>query len=247
MKTEKGNKKDDESLDTFYLGQIYIIQKKKGYRFSVDAPILADFIRTTSSDEIIELGTGNGIISLLLSIKPFKHITALEIQESLADLAVRNVILNNLEEKISVHCCDFCTYQPRKKFDIVFSNPPYIKKHEGRLSPFSEKSVAKHELKCDILSLMRKTGELLREKGRAYFIFPARRKEEFEQAASDHGLKVNKIRYVKNKKNSPPDLFLSECGFSSKKKTLLPPLVLYDNKGNYSSEALEIFSGRFNG
>jgi len=101
MKLKRNVKGKDETLDTFYSGRILVLQKKEGYRFSVDAPLLADFIRTRGSDELLELGAGNGIISLLLSIKPFRHITAVEIQAPLADLARRNVKLNNLEEKIS--------------------------------------------------------------------------------------------------------------------------------------------------
>ena len=126
MKMSNPLKGEDESLDAFYLGRISVLQKKKGYRFSVDAPLLADFIQTRHSDEILELGPGNGIVSLLLSIKPFKHITAVEIQESLTDLARRNIKLNNLEERISVVREDLCCYRPGKKFDVIFSNPPYI-------------------------------------------------------------------------------------------------------------------------
>jgi len=96
----KGN---NETQDTFYHGRISILQKKKGFRFSIDAPLLADFIRTKQSDELLELGAGNGVISLLLSIKPFKHITALEIQKSLFDLAKRSIRLNQLEHKITIN------------------------------------------------------------------------------------------------------------------------------------------------
>ena len=84
MKAIKG---EDETLDTFYRGRIQILQKKKGYRFSVDAPLLADFIQTRPEDDLLELGTGNGIISLLLSLKACNHITSLEIQGSLFLLA----------------------------------------------------------------------------------------------------------------------------------------------------------------
>ena len=135
-------KGEDETLDSFYRGSILVLQKREGYRFSVDAPLLADFIQTKRSDEILELGAGNGIISLLLSIKPFKHIAAVEIQEALADIARRNVILNNLERKISIIREDLRQYHPGKKFDVIFSNPPYIKKGEGHLSSSLEKSIA---------------------------------------------------------------------------------------------------------
>jgi len=239
-------KGEDETLDSFYRGSILVLQKKEGYRFSVDAPLLADFIQTKRSDEVLELGAGNGIISLLLSIKPFKHITAVEIQESLADIARRNVELNNLERKISIIREDLCQYQAGKKFDVIFSNPPYIKKGEGHLSSSLEKSIAKHELKCDIFGILEKTAELLKNKGRAYFIYVAKRKDDLFQAIEKNSLKIKSLRFVYPRQESPPNLLLAECNLSSEKEVLLPPFILYDERGNYTPEAEEIFRGRIN-
>jgi tRNA1Val (adenine37-N6)-methyltransferase len=246
MRLNNRLKGEDETLDSFYLGRVLVLQKKSGYRFSVDAPLLADFIQTTESDELLELGCGNGIISLLLSIKPFEHITAVEIQEPLADLASRNVRLNNLEDKISIIGKDLLCFRPKKKFDIIFSNPPYIKKNQGHLGPSLEKSIAKHELKVDIFGIMRKTGELLKKEGRAYFIFRAKRKEDFMQAVRMNGLKVRSIRYVRPRQSSPPNFFLTECDFTSHQERVLSPFILYDEEGNYTGEAEEIFRGRVN-
>jgi tRNA1Val (adenine37-N6)-methyltransferase len=234
----------DETLDSFYRGRILVLQKKDGYRFSVDAPLLADFIQTKRSDEILELGAGNGIISLLLSIKPFKHITAVEIQESLADIAGRNVRLNNLEKKISIIRVDLRQYRPDKKFDVIFSNPPYIKKGGGHLSPSLERSIARHELKCDIFDILEKAGKLLKGEGRAYFVYLAKRKDDLFRAMERNSLKVKSIRFVCARQDSPPNLLLAECDFSSRKEFLLPPLILYDKAGNYAPEAEEIFRGR---
>jgi tRNA1Val (adenine37-N6)-methyltransferase len=237
-------KGEDETLDSFYHGRILVLQKKKGYRFAVDAPLLADFIQTRASDEVLELGAGNGIISVLLSIKPFKHITAVEIQDSLADLARRNLKLNRLGKKILIVCEDLRRYQPKKKFGIIFSNPPYIKRGEGHLSSSLEKSIAKHELECDIFDVMEKAAELLKAEGRAYFVYHARRKDDFLRAMEKSGLKLKAIRFVHPSKASPAHLFLAECGFHSEKETVLPPFVLYDEQGHYTAEAEEIFRGR---
>jgi tRNA1(Val) A37 N6-methylase TrmN6 len=244
MKPTDPLKGDDETLDTFYLGRISVLQKKKGYRFSIDAPLLADFIRPEKTDELLEFGTGNGIISLLLSIKPFKHITSIEIQGSLADLARRNVRLNHLEEKIEVLEEDFRDFRPEKKYDVIFSNPPYIAKKKGHLSESQEKSVAKHELKCDIFDIMHKASELLKKKGRSYFIFPEKRKEDFVAAMKKNKLKLNTVRSVYPRKGSDPNLFLAECDFLSDKENRIIPLYLYDENGTYTAEAQEIFSGR---
>jgi tRNA1(Val) A37 N6-methylase TrmN6 len=244
MKPINHLKGEDETLDSFYEGRILVLQKKKGYRFSVDAPLLADIIQTKTSDELLELGAGNGIVSLLLSIKPFHHIIALEIQESLADIARRNVKLNNLEGKITVIQEDLCAFQPGKRFDVIFSNPPYIKKLGGHLSPSLEKSVAKHELKCDIFDIMQKTAELLKKEGRAYFIYPIKRREDFTQAVSKYKLRSKTLRFVHARQSTTANLFLTECDFSSDETVNLAPLILYDEKGDYTPETKQIFLGR---
>jgi len=133
---------DGETLDAFYHGRIRVRQGKKGYRFSVDAPLLADFVRTREEDEGLEIGTGSGIIALLLSVKPFRRITALEIQAGLADLARRNVELNGLGGRIEVVEADLRTFEPGRTFDLIFSNPPYIRKATGFLGASAEKSAA---------------------------------------------------------------------------------------------------------
>lgn len=237
-------KAEDETLDSFCLGKIFILQKKKGYRFAVDAPLLADFIRTERSDELLELGAGNGVISVLLSIKPFKHITAVEIQGTLADLARRNIALNRLEKRITVIEEDLRRFKPDKMFDVIFSNPPYIRKGEGQLSSSLEKSIAKHELECDIFDVMNKTGELLKRSGRACFIFIAKREKDFFEAAEKGGLKVRSLRYVHPRQDSPPNMFLAECDYSAEKKIILPPFILYDKNENYTAEAEAVFRGR---
>ncbi|MFQ6037486.1 MAG: tRNA1(Val) (adenine(37)-N6)-methyltransferase, partial [Candidatus Aminicenantales bacterium] len=186
-------------------------------------------------------------ISLLLSIKPFRQIVALEIQERLAELARRNVRLNGLEDRIEVRHADLRTFQPGRTFDVVFSNPPYIKFRDGHLSSSAEKSVAKHEVKCDILDTMKKTAELLKKDGRAYFIFTARREDEFVRAGDASGLFLHRKRDVLPREGRPPNFFLSQCGFLQKATENLPPLVLFDAPGRYSQEAKEIFAGRVHG
>jgi tRNA1Val (adenine37-N6)-methyltransferase len=235
---------DDETLDRFFNGRIRIIQKKAGYRFSVDAPLLADFILSRPEDEGLELGTGSGIISLLLSIKPFRHITALEIQASLYSMALRNVRLNGCQDRITVLHQDLATYHPARTFDLVFANPPYFARGTGPLSASLEKSIAKHELKCDIFVIMRKTAELLDRAGRACFIYPAAGRDRFHAAVKECGLRIRRERAVRPRANRPANLFLTEIGFVPGPAPTDPPLVLFRDSGDYSEEAMEIFSGR---
>jgi len=244
MNLQEPLKGDDETLDAFYHGRIRVLQKKKGYRFSVDAPLLADFIQTQPEDDILELGTGCGIIPLLLSLKSFRNLIALEIQASLVDLAQRNVRLNTLEDRITVVNQDLRTFSPSRKFDVIFSNPPYYARDKGHLSQIPEKSVAKHELKADIFAIMRKTAECLKANGRAYFIYPERRREDFMKAMYEPGLHMQRLRLVLPRVGAAANLFLAECAFSSDMSEEMLPLILFDADGKYSAEAQEIFAGR---
>jgi tRNA1(Val) A37 N6-methylase TrmN6 len=247
MKRSEPSPGEDETLDTFYHGRILLLQKRQGYRFSVDAPLLADFIRTRPGDRLLELGAGNGIIPLLLSRKPFGEIVCLEVQPGLADLARRNVALNRLEEKIHVLEQDLRDFRPGRDFDLVFSNPPYIKGQGGHLSRSEEKSVAKHEIKGDIFDIMQAAGSVLKKDGRAYFIYPVKRRADFDRALEEAGLKIETLRFVHSRSGEPARWFLSECRFEASPMTLLPPLRVYEERGVYTAEMNAIFAGEDRG
>jgi tRNA1Val (adenine37-N6)-methyltransferase len=244
MKKSRPPKTGDETRDSFYHGRIRIVQKTRGYRFSVDAPLLADFIEPRPGEDLLELGTGSGVIALLLSLKPFRKITAVEIQPGLADLALRNVALNGLEDRIEIVLADIRTYDPGRKFDVIFSNPPYIRGASGRLSDLEEKSVAKHELKCDVFDIMRRSRALLKESGRAYFIYPEKRRKDLVEAVNAEGLKLKTVRPVRPRAEAAANLFLAECDLCSTATGILPPLILFGADGRYTAEAEAVFSGR---
>ena len=260
MTTPEAPRPDGETLDEFYHGRIRVLQKKKGYRFSVDAPLLADFIRTRAGDEALELGAGNGIISILLSVKPFKRVTAVEIQAGLADLAERNVALNGLGERIEIVRADLRAYEPGRRFDLVFSNPPYIPKSTGFLSRSNEKSAAKHELHGDIRDFLEKTAAWLNPGGRACFIYPEKRRADFARAADCQGFRILRFRQVLPRASAPAKLFLVELGLAGGlgaaagniaavttagggAPEVMPPLVLFAPDGKYTEEAEAVFSG----
>jgi tRNA1Val (adenine37-N6)-methyltransferase len=245
--------RDGETLDTFYHGRVRVLQRRKGYRFSVDAPLLADFIRTRPEDEALELGTGSGIISLLLSAKPFRRVTALEIQSGLAELARRNVALNGLGARVEVVEADLRTWEPGRTFDLIFSNPPYIGKATGFLSLSAEKSAAKHELHGTIGEILGRTAAWLAPEGRASFVYPEKRRADFLKAAGESSLGVRRLRSVQPRAGEPANLFLVELGHAGKTTAgrrgteesaeLMPPLVLFRPDGAYTAEAEAIFSG----
>lgn len=239
-------KKKDETLDTFFHGRIQVLQKKKGYRFALDAPLLSDFIKTKPTDHILELGTGSGIIPLLLSAKSFASLTALEIQPGLADMARRSVALNNLTDRINIVESDLRTFSPAEPdllFDIILSNPPYIKARTGRPNANPEIAAARHEIHCSLDDIMCRTAALLKDEGRAYFIFPERRRFEFLETAWRRGLRSTTEREVQPRPDTPSVLFLSELRKNGYSQVVHPPLILYDETGEWSHEARRIFAG----
>jgi tRNA1(Val) A37 N6-methylase TrmN6 len=249
MTTPETPRCDSETLGTFYHGRVRVLQKKKGYRFSVDAPLLADFIRTRADDEALDLGTGSGVISLLLSVKPFRRIVALEIQEGLADLARRNVELNGLGDRVEVVHADLRTYEPGRRFDLIFSNPPYIRKATGFLSRSEEKSAAKHELNGNIEDIMEKTAAWLGPGGRACFVYPEKRRVDLARAADRRGFRILRFRLVLPRSGEPANLFLVELGLAAgagaaaAEPEVMPPLILFSPDRKYTDEAEAVFSG----
>ena len=236
-----------ETRDAFYKGRIAVRQKKNGYRFALDAPLLADFIRVKKGERLLELGTGSGIIALLLGRRPFARLTALEIQPSLTALARRNIRLNGLSGRVSIVRADLRRYRPGRRFDVVFSNPPYIRKGTGFLSSTPEKSIAKHEIKCDILDVMQTAARCLKPGGRAYFVYPARRADDFAAAAAANGLFVRRRRFVLPRPGEPAGLFLAECRHERGPLRTAAPLVLRDAEDRETPEAKRVFEGRRRG
>jgi tRNA1(Val) A37 N6-methylase TrmN6 len=236
-----------EQITRFYSGKIRIIQKEAGYRFSIDAALLANFTRTTPEQTILELGAGGGIVLILLSEtgKSFKHATGLEIQKDLADRADRSVRLNGLARRIKIIHGDFREGHrllQEEKFDIVISNPPYLKVDEGRLSPSLEKAVARHELKCTLDDVVRSAGTLIKERGRFLIIYPMARYDHLNQALKKFGFSPVRQRFIRASVTASPNLVLMEAA------TQAPPagleeekiLTLFDDEGHYTGEAADI-------
>lgn len=235
---------EDETLDRFFKGKVQIIQKKKGWRFSIDAPLLAYYIKSDKDSELLELGAGNGIVSILLaSSKPFKKIIALEIQDSLITIAKRNIHLNSLDGKIEVIKGDIKSVDSLPKFDIVFSNPPYQKVREGRISPYTERAIAKHEILCELRDVTRAFSVSMKRNGRGYIIYRTARMKEFEEACERESLWVKRIRFIHSKKGEPSQLFLCELRKEKCEREIEEPLIIYKSEKVYTEEVEKILSG----
>jgi len=172
--------KANETIDSFLDGKLQIIQSRQGYRFSVDALLLAEFVSVRSEDIVVDLGTGCGIISLFLAVKSkVGCIVGIELQKELASQAHRNVVLNKLEEKIAIIRGDLRHLPMGPAFaHIVVCNPPYRRQKSGRINPDSSKAIARHELSTKVDDILAAGKALLKPGGRLALIYPSNRLAE---------------------------------------------------------------------
>jgi tRNA1Val (adenine37-N6)-methyltransferase len=221
----------DETLDMFFNGKLKILQKKKGYRFSVDALLLSQFIKIQRNEKAIDLGTGCGILPLLLSHTTKAHsFVAVEIQKGLAELAKTNVRLNHLGNQVSILCMDFRKLKdlfPPGCFDVVFSNPPYRKYQTGRVNPTLEKAIARHEMKGTLRELISIASYLLPSKGRCYLIYSVSRIVDLLLVLRSRRLEPKRLQLVYPRFNEEAKFVLVESvKASGVELKVMQPLIL---------------------
>jgi len=238
----------DESLDTLFQGRLAIIQRKRGYRFSLDAVLLAAFVQLHGREKVVDLGTGNGVIPLVLaSLYPSVRIIGLEIQEEMVERAGRSVALNRLEERVEIVQGDVCFIEEifsAQSFDYAVCNPPYRRPRSGRINPDPERRVARHELRASLSDFLRAGAYLLRRGGRMALVYPAPRMLDLFQSMRDEGMEPKRVKLVYSFDGAPATLVLVEGvkGGRSEMK-ILPPLVIYTQGRRYTAEMRAIIGG----
>jgi len=218
----------DERIDEFE--SLKVIQKIAGPHFSMDAIILAKFVSIKKGDNVADLGTGTGIISLLLALKTeVERITAIEIQGELADIARRNVLLNNLEGKIDVIEGDLRLvkeYFSAGQFDVVVSNPPYRIVGSGRLNPNDLKAIARHEIKCTLDDILKSAFYLLKEHGKLAVVYRPDRLVDLISGCRHHNLEPKRIQFVYPALEREANLVLLEAVKNGNRESkVLEPLI----------------------
>jgi len=236
----------DETLDT--IRDVKIIQKKKGYRFSVDALLLSFFVQIPHCKMIADLGTGSGIISILLAKRyPDAKVLAIEVQEGLSVLARRNVVLNNLEERIEVIKEDIRNLPAlnqfrRGGFDLIISNPPFRRPKTGLISPEEEISIARHEIKIKIDDILRVGGLLLKDKGRLDLIYHPVRLADLFSMMKRYCLEPKRLRFVHSREGMEAKMVLVECVKGGRGGLKVEtPLYIYNRNGDYTEEMKGIY------
>jgi tRNA1(Val) A37 N6-methylase TrmN6 len=236
-----------ETLDAILRGRVKIAQRRRGYRFTVDALLLADFIRTRPDDRLLDIGTGHAVIPLILfRTRSFRHVAGLEVQRGLAALAGRNVRLNGAQAKISVVAGDVRAFHASRPLDAVFSNPPYRAVGRGRLARDEEKAIACHELRLTLRGLFEAARRLLRERGRFTLIHLPERRAEMDALARALDFVLWRERLVYSRRPGRHVFVLREFRLLAprRKPKRLPPLVLFTATRGYTREAQSIFAGR---
>lgn len=238
--------KPQERIDDLQYNGLRIIQHPQAFRFGMDAVLLADFTRLRPRERAADMGTGTGILPLLLSQKEEDcTFDAFEIQPDMADMAQRSVRLNRLEERIRVHAADMRTAWQiigRETMHAVVCNPPYGKRGGTLTNPESSVRLARHETDCTIEDVAASCAAVLRTHGRLSIVFPAQRMLELLDALRQCRLEPKRIRMVCAHVDKPPYLVMVEAMKNARPQLLwLPPLVVYNADGTETDEIRRIY------
>ena len=235
-----------ERIDDLQCHGYRIIQNPDWFCFGMDAVLLSGFAKVKAGERAIDLGTGNGIIPILLSAKTEgEHFTGLEIQPENVDIASRSIKYNHLEEKIDIVEGDIVRASEifgRSVFDVVTSNPPYMIGQHGLTNPDSAKAIARHEVKCTFEDVARETAALLKPGGRFYLVHRPFRLAELMVTLVKYKLEPKRMKMVHPFIDKEPNMVLMECvrGGNSR-MTVEAPLIVYKEPGIYTEEIYSIY------
>lgn len=239
--------KDNERLDDLQCKGYYIIQNPDMFCFGMDAVLLADFVTGRKNARAMDLGTGTGVIPILMEARDkAAHFTGLEIQNESADMALRSVMYNNLTDKIDIVCGDIKETDKlfeRDSFDIVTSNPPYICGDKGLLNAMEPKNIARHEILLSLEDVIKAAAYLLKVGGTFAMVHKPFRLAEIIRLLSEYHLEPKRIRMVQPYVDKEPNMVLIESAKGGKPMVKVEPaLVVYNKDGSYTEELLRCYN-----
>lgn len=240
------NLKENERIDDLQRNGYRIIQNTKGFCFGMDAVLLSGFAFVKLGERAIDLGTGTGIIPILLEAKcQGEHYTGLEIQEEMADMARRSVALNQLEKKVSVVTGDIREASRlfgAASFDVVTSNPPYMNDAHGLKNPELPKAIARHEVLCTLEDVAGQAARLLKPGGRFYLVHRPHRLIEIITALTRAGLEPKRMKLVHPFVDKEANMVLIEAVRGGKSMIKVEaPIIVYKEPGVYTDEIYTIY------
>lgn len=235
-----------ERLDELHRNGYWIIQDPGRFCFGMDAVLLSGFAKVKPGERALDLGTGTGIIPILLEAKTKgEHFTGLEIQPESADMAARSVAYNHLEEKITIVTGDIREASARfgaGSFEVITTNPPYMIGQHGIQNDASAKTIARHEVLCDLDDILRESAKMLKQGGRFYMVHrPFRLAEIFSKMVAYH-IEPKRMRLVYPFVDKEPNMVLIEGLRGGKSRlTVEKPLIVYKEPGVYMPEIYDIY------
>ena len=240
--------KNAERIDELLHGGMKLIQNAASPCFAVDASLLADFAKVEAGASVIDLGTGTGVIALLLSYKqPSCAVVGLELMAEMAEMAARSVALNGLESRVSIVNGDIREAERlfgKASFDVAVSNPPYYKVGAGRGCRDPLFAAARSERYCTLAQLLDAASSLLKPGGMLYLVYPAQRSGELFGELAARRLHLEQLRYVQPYEGRAANLVLLAARKHGRGQTsVLPPLIVYRSVGTYSEEMERIYGG----
>jgi tRNA1Val (adenine37-N6)-methyltransferase len=240
--------KENERIDDLEFKGLKIIQNIDGFCFGIDSVLLSNYAKNIRKGAtIVDIGTGTGIISILLSAKTIDtKITGIEIQEEVAEMAKRSVKLNNLEDRINIENINikdvFSKISPNT-IDAVVTNPPYMKENTGAINIEKKKLISRHEVECTLEDVISISYKLLKSKGEFYMVHRAERIVDILYNLRKYKLEPKNIRFIHSKADKEPNLVLLKCVKDAGHGLRIDKsLVVYDKSGNYTDEILEIYN-----
>lgn len=238
--------KNDETLEDLQAGGLMLIQKKDGFRFGIDAVLLADFAKALPAKEALDMCTGSGIIPVLLSYKTkIPRLFGIEIQEEIFLMAQRSVELNCLSDRILLECGDLKNAAEifgKRRFDLITCNPPYMPAGCGVKNQLDTKIIARHEVMCTLEDVIKSASDLLCHKGHLVLVHKPTRLADIICLMREYNIEPKRIRFVHKKTGAEPSLVLADGAYKGGRELrILPPLYLYDENGDETNELKRIY------